>query len=360
MSRLVLFCVAMGVACALAPISRAQDITQYISSPNVNAGVPAINQFAQQHVANLTSDDASVRAAARDALRDPLRDPTIPSVAFRLAYYDALSDSLLEMIGSGNAAQAINAIYVMGDLGTTQAKDELIDKLASDNESIRYASATALRRTMEIINTGRSVISNTQSVVDDIRQAMERESSVLVVDALIRALDTIDNDNMVALRIAANIAICEGVVGHFRANGRDEDVYQCASTLLRAINVVRSMYFTEPGSIAQSNLGQEASVLCGHAMTVLSGYLDGRDLSDEGTRDSIATCLKASETLAGLVGDNMTQTPYPGSQNVADAVDDWLQGGGEGNVIDAVDTWIGPSGLLKRSPFNLNDADFAR
>ncbi|MFG0256435.1 MAG: hypothetical protein ACF8GE_00865 [Phycisphaerales bacterium JB043] len=349
-------CLALSLATPVRAQVSIDDLDPFISSSNVNAGISVIRQYARAHLDALGDGDASARSGAREALREPLVDVTLPSVAFRLAYDAELRIDLQRMIDDGDAPKAINAIYIMGDLGTTQSMGTLISALSSDDESIRYATAVALRRTMEIINSGRGAITvdDVPGLIDTIRQAMERETSVLVVDALVRALEPLRTD--AELRDAANIAICQGVVAVFRARATNADAYQDAMTLYRAIATVQSTHM-DLGTDPDRQLVEQSGDLAGQTMAELLRVLQNGGIDDSALFDISLKGMRAAETLAGLAAPNLDRSTT--SVTINRATRDLQAGGDLSSLEAAVDAWIGPTGLLTRAPFRLNDADFA-
>jgi hypothetical protein len=354
----VLACLMAAMCPGVTSAQAIEDIEPYIGSTNVDDGIDAIRAFARVHLQGMQSDNPADRAAARQYLREPVLEIDVPSVAFRLAYDAELRATLMRIINGSNVPKAVNALYVAGDLGTWPSiRRLLLDSLSSDDESIRYASAVALRRSLQIIDAGSGTINAQQvlQIIQAISQAMVSETNVLVVDALIRALESLQSDS--DTQVQSNIALCQGVIGHFRNTPTLGDPYQVTMTLVRAIVVVRGTHINRVGAISKE-LGILTGALCGQAMVELTRIGANTDRNDARLRQAIANGLKASETLAGLAGESLVRN-FPITEGVRDSVDDWLEGRPFQPVIAAVNEWVAAGGRLTRSPFNLNADDFA-
>lgn len=153
--------------------------------------VRTLNEFVSAQITGLTSGNLREAAAARKSLLFPLTRQE-SNRTFRVAYASALVPRLSAMADDQAAAVGVrvNALHVLGQLGTDDAVTALKAPLGSNVDAVRYAASLASERTMSVVLLGQSTLD--QRVSADLtrwlRDGIGSESNPLVLRAMVSAL----------------------------------------------------------------------------------------------------------------------------------------------------------------------------
>jgi len=151
----------------------------------------ALQAFVQKNVDGLKSTDSRALAESRRSLLTPSRQDT--SRTFRMAYNDALTPRLAELIGDETVPMANRqaAIWILGSIASDESDAALKEAMSAAHPSFRYAAATSLERSMQAIRQDRQTYSNPlqseKNVARFLRDALSAESDAEVMRAMVSA-----------------------------------------------------------------------------------------------------------------------------------------------------------------------------
>lgn len=139
------------------------------------------------------TDTASVEAG-RDELIKPLQsgrtDP--PSPTFRFAYSKAVIDGLKPIINGKNSHAAINALRVVGSLGTDQALNLALNRADKTSEPRHEVRVWAAKAFVSALRTGNLQPNSINSDARLLKRAAEMEDNWLALRNQLAALAQVD------------------------------------------------------------------------------------------------------------------------------------------------------------------------
>lgn len=333
------------VVCSVAPLSEAQKQT--------------VAGFVAKHSENLTPADATPADAAskmrddRAALVEPLGRDCV-TASFRATYAPLLEAKASAMAGSKIEVIAINGVVIAGELSSPSGLKVLEAAAKDTRASVRYQAAFALRRTLEGVAKGNSLLSVEQarSAIEATGPRLTSESDPLVVNALVEALATatrIPAQRDTALRTLGS-ASAASVRG--KKSVLDDTSLQA---YVRAGVAIRDT-LTDGAAPNQEALRASAELggaMLGHAMTVVENKtLVARASGGEAQRDAYARFVGIAETVVLTAGKALDPAGKYESRGVVEKVKDGTTQRDASFLADAM-SYVGAGGLLTKAPYNL-------
>lgn len=354
---------ALGAVCLLALPAAAQ---QRASIPEALISKPTeltqdearqVRAYVGEHVPRLTSENPDHRRAARRELRRPLTARGV-TVSFRLAYSRELVPSLRGLADHDDRGVATVSLLLAGELATSAASQLAVDRLASENEVVRYASAASLGETLRVAAEGAPALNEQQltSLVNRLGERLEREENPIVLDRLIRSIGagaTNQRREFANLRNAATRLLGETLSERVRNAEAARPDEQMELSMLRGAETVFS-------SVNRGTLSPEALRASGLLSGQLIAYADRRlgagNLSSEDVQ-RLQQIVGTSENVIVFAWSLLDPRAPRRQFGLRDAM------GSEGRrdrFRTAANAVIGAEGVLTRPPFEFRANQFPR
>lgn len=154
----------------------------------------AIREYPGDAISRLASGDSREVRTARERLLEPLRAGNA-SLQFKQAYSDAISKGLSDIAAGSQDLAAVNALRVLGELGTPAALDTLEARLADQRGPVRYAAVMGIERTLNAMRSGSLAITvgrATQSL-EKVGALLGKDTQPEVAQAAARAIASLLN-----------------------------------------------------------------------------------------------------------------------------------------------------------------------
>lgn len=221
-------------------IGQAELPASVVQSPTLS-GPQA--QEATQYVANalrlFQSQDWSEARRGRDLLIRPLENPNA-SVAFRLEYGRGIIGPVAALAAADKPdLTRLNAIRVLGSIGTAQAISEVLPYLDDKNPSIRFMATSAAATTFRALAVGNPALpaGDAVRVAERLARLIEREQDVMVLDGAVIALveaARVEQNGYAELRDAAFTRLATTMGARLRAASLDTQDEALIAAFLRA------------------------------------------------------------------------------------------------------------------------------
>jgi hypothetical protein len=266
-----------------------------------------IDAFIKPQLEKLASDEPEKVMQARRALVEPLKVTGNAGVGFRMAYGKALEPGLRAAVDSGKEMQQVNAIFIAGELGTTQSLTVIGLGRASTTPSVRFQAAAATRRLIENLReVSNSPLAESDQVraLRETRTALMSEQDALVQNAQLSALAA--GVSVTTLQVEAAQQLAEAINQLARRASQTPASHHVVSGMERAVGLVQAQL--RGAQNVRPQFIQAASDVAGsslwHVMQVVQG---GKVPAGEGTdtqagRDSYARLAGISENLLRFCG----------------------------------------------------------
>ena len=178
--------------CLLAPQAKAQIFDPLPASDQTVFSAEEqqqITAFVQKRVALIGNGDTKAREAARSELLMPLRRAGV-SVAFRRSVRAAGLDGLASLAGSPDEHIAINALFVLAEIGDDASRLVVQQHTTDESQAVRYAAVGAMKRIFRVVETFSPAIDpgRVSEMVAHLNGLLETETDPTVADAITRAL----------------------------------------------------------------------------------------------------------------------------------------------------------------------------
>lgn len=297
----LLLALALGLA---APAARAQTPLTADTIQAVNLGpeqAAAIRQYPTEPLARLASDQPRDIRAARDRLLEPLRDPRA-SVVFRQAYADALVPQLAAITKDPRDLNAVNALRILGEVGTPSALDALEAALADQRLPVRYAAVMGMERTLLAIRSVSPAVGadRLSRVLARLGRVVAQDQSPEVVQAAVRALAsvlTLEREGFTVLRPASLRAMAEATRARIpQLSGADAVAFYPA--MLALCQVTRdALLQNNPALALDAEAARHAAEVNGHCFAyVFRAVRAGQFRDDPAAREAAASIVATAET----------------------------------------------------------------
>jgi hypothetical protein len=145
----------------------------------------AIADYASHWVGQLQTGNLQMVERARDRLREPVK---LSSVQFRLEYTRVLVPQLEQAAKSDKDHVAINAVIVLGELGTDSALSTTAALCHESNEDRWYLRLVAARSCGKLLNAPNISTVRIKNALRDVREAAAVEPKGLVLRRQLEAM----------------------------------------------------------------------------------------------------------------------------------------------------------------------------
>ncbi len=319
-----------------------------------SADTSAIQAYVGEHVGGLTSDDVRVAQQARERLLEPAAGKA--SVAFRLAYSEALSPALTALYRHADDRVAFNAIRVAGALASPATLDAVRAGLGDARASVRYGSAFAAREAFTQAGQRNAALTDTQikDLVGVLATTLSTEPEAPVVEGLIAALDATPAGGRLAALGAMALSVSEQARTFGRA-GRSGEASAWAGAFQRAVKTIQSslleqMRTGKPDEAFAKSSAEMCGSLLAHAKRRLGGAVSAGSEAEWTALGALAADAEGALIFTHLALTGQQQ----GEQTIKSAWErrDVARIGGE------IDRWTGASGRLTKPPYSIPASRF--
>ncbi len=311
-----------------------------------DADIRSIRDFAEPLITALESKEAGPSQQAREDLLAPLRSGA--SVAFRLAYSEAVMPGVTRLAAGPDERIAFNALRIAGALATDGAMGAIRAALADPRDSVRYGGAFGARRALEEVASKRFAPAPAQveRLVGALAEQIKKEAEPGVVEGLISAFDAVGPDP--ATRSAALASMCSAMTSQAAAFGAGSGAPEAwAYAFQRAVKVSQAALL-EQGRVGNldESLAKGAAQMCGqllaHVVKRLESFKPGE--SREAETAALQDLASAAEGTLIFIDANLTKRTPP-QQAIRAAFPD------TGKVAAEAAKWAGAKGLLTQPPY---------
>ncbi len=259
-----------------------------------------VTAFAQEWSAVLGRDSARDSAEARRTLMAPL-SRNDASVHFRRALSDALVPPLADLLADTALPvnTHLNAVQVLGVMGTDAAVAQLGVALQSEKPAVRYATAMAFERTFLLAAANQAVFDLRVAVPDigrTLRNAISAESDANVLAALCAACSAAPTPSV------AVDNLCRGLMGQIRGAYEDGELdrFEAAAEGLR---LVRRTYIERVlGAGASLPADIQKTMVEAGVLALMAAIEAGRsDLAESEQAPLLYGLAEAGEGLLNLI-----------------------------------------------------------
>ena len=231
--------------------------------------VRTVNQYAEQAAQNLSSDDPSAIGTARERVLSPLSTRGI-GVPFRLAYSNAVCPVAEPLTSNDDELIAVNALRVLGEVGTDRSLNALERSLDHPAVAVRYTAAYGLLRTFEALSKETPAVSpeRVQSLLARLGEMIRNEEDPWILDVSVRALiaaSKIERQNFEAIPAAAILQMAEATGNRVRTIPAYEENLDRLTFMLRATVACRDA-LTNTGRPLPAPAARAAAGLSGHTL----------------------------------------------------------------------------------------------
>ncbi len=315
--------------------------------------------FAREQLKGLGSDSPEAQQRARKALLEPLDVPGV-SVSFRIEYSQRLLDELQRLAKSESEPTAINAVRVMGELGTATSLEALAAALGDERAGVRRAATLGYERTFRAAGLsgsaggggGTPAITAAQAnqAIDALGARLSADDEPLVLDGVVLALDSAIHmpsvQQLEGVRERAVTTLSRALAERLKATPPDETTLDAATA--RALeSLVR----------AQTDLQRKMSAATHKSIALLAGHVLAR------ARVQIQQGLVADREMTEAVV-RLAERAYVfahrqmGNQPLELRLGDLVHDQQDDQYVKKVIELIGPNGMLTGAPFGFADNEF--
>ncbi|MCC5785982.1 MAG: hypothetical protein JJU33_04695 [Phycisphaerales bacterium] len=356
---------ALGVVClsalpAMAQAGRASIPEGLISKPSelTQDEVRQVRTYVNEHLPRLTAENIDHRRAARRELRRPLTARGV-TVSFRLAYSSQLVPELRRLADNEDRGVATIALLLAGELATSPAAQLAIERLASEDEVVRYAAASSMGETLRVAAEGAPAMNEQQltNLVNRLGERLQSEENPLVLDRVIRSIGagaTNQRREFANLRNAATRLLGDRLAERVQNADAARPNAEMELSMLRGAETVFA-------SVNRGALSPEALRASGLLSGQLIAYADRRLNAGGGLNSDEVQRLQqivgASENVVVFAWSLLDPRAQRRQFGLRDAM------GAEGRrdrFRTAADQVIGAQGVLVRPPFEFSTGQFPR
>lgn len=314
----------------------------------------AIQAYVGEYAGGLVLEDARAAQQARDRLLEPAAGKV--SVAFRLAYSEALSPSLVKLYGHADDRVAFNAIRLAGALASPVTLDAVRAGLADGRASVRYAGAFASRDAFVHVAERNAALTDTQlkDLAGLLAATLAKDPEAPVVEGLIAALDAAPGTGRLGALGAAAMAVGEQARTFGRA-GRAGEASAWAGAFQRAVKTVQSSLLEQMRTGKPDEAFAKAGAeMCGSLLAhVKRRAADAAAAGSESEWAALGALAADAEgalifTHLALTGQQQGEQTIKGAWERRDA----------GRVASEIDRWVGPAGRLTKAPYSIPASRF--
>lgn len=346
------------VIALLSPAAVAQNVTIDETLAGKTSISPADRQIINGHVSantdGLFSDDPTTLRRARNLIVEPLQYDSV-SVAFRIAYGDALESTLDRAVSSKDPRVSLNALRIAGILSTQASTQHLLDRIDDEDEDTRFMAAHAMELVFKEVTRAAPAIGQDRArqLTDALGATVAGDANPFVVDAAVRALDAAAAGRWPAVAQDAMTTMAEKLGQRVRALNPGPDDQWILLADARALERLRQRI--NAGNV-QGLAIRDAAKLAGHTLAYVGARLDLADdvPIDDRERGQLADLAARAETIIFFATTPLGGNPTP--TNLADNITE----GHDDRFIEGLPGVLGAGGQLANKPFGFKPADFIR
>lgn len=337
---------ALGVA-SLSPSALAQGVLpdELVASPQLSgADEQRVESYAKSLAPGLVDGDSGAARDARDAAMDPLERDEV-SVAFRIAYAEAMLPTLRRLIAGAEPARRLTGIRLAGELATDNSADLVVASLSSKNAAERYMAVASVGRIFQAAGEQPPAVARNRldALIDELDRLIRAEPDPAIVDAGVRSL--LDAS-------AIPESVLPGVGGH-----ADTVLYAALSERVQNDNegdealivaVTRALSSAQRRILGEGlpkPVVRDSAALAGDGIAML--------IRTDATGDSAVEMAGGADALIVFATENLDPRAQANPADLGRALQD-------GRLAEEAVAVIGPGGALTSPPHNLPAERFAR
>jgi hypothetical protein len=298
---LQILALALGTTLAIAqPVTDLPRST--IETISVNGGQRTqIEQFVNNWLPRLTSENASDNKRALEALTTPLHGRGV-SIAFRQSYSQLLIPTIDELINDRGIQGKINALRISGDLATPAASARIRRLLNDDDAGVRlFAVASAGRLFQSAGVHGPAITDSDASALINaiLENARSNTDDAEYTHACARAFveaTTIPTRDLTATRSNAIIALSDLVGEHLSTLDADEDPKFVQGLALDASSAT-TVSISDISATINADAARAAVRLGADVIALPLRRVIAKTIEPQGERDLTVRSVQAGETL---------------------------------------------------------------
>lgn len=314
----------------------------------------AIQAYVGEYAGGLISEDPKAAQQARDRLLEPAASKA--SVAFRLAYTEALAPGLAPLYSHVDERVAFNAVRLAGAMASPATVDAVRAALSDGRASVRYGGAFAARDAFLHATDRNAALTDTQlkDIAGLLAGALAKDGEPAVVEGLIAALDAAPG----ASRLSA-LSACAGAIGEqartFGRAGRGGEASAWAGAFQRAVKTVQSSLLEQMRTGKPDESFAKASAeMCGAVLAHIK-----RRVADAASQGSEAEWA----ALGAVAGDAegaliFTHLALTGQQQGEQTIKAAWERRDAGKMASEIERWTGSAGRLTKPPYSIPASRF--
>lgn len=263
----------------------------------------------------------------------------------------------------------INAMRVIGELGTDESVHLLIgfldDKQATARHMAVFAIGRAFRTALDPARPAAMNADATKQVIRDLAQGLENEEVSLIVDAYVRTFDAasaITSPNLSEIPPLALTELTDAIGRRVQKMNEAVQDLHLARAYLRASTLVRDR-LADPRIRVSKEMARKVSAIAGHLLAYVLHDVRANinaEIDPDYRRTQINIC-KSTHAIIGLAHDrldpvNVQRANQIGRLRPAKS----LENNDLDGFVQVVGTLIGPPGILTDEPFGYPDAAFLK
>lgn len=333
-------------------------VIQNPSPPNAEQK-QQISAYVTANSSNLAGPDAEKFRRDREALLAPLADANV-STQFRLEYGRALKPMIEQLVRADDEIKTTNALFMAGELATTDAIELIKRSLAAPTAAVRYSSAAAMGRAFAGSRKSPAILPDQiRAAAQNLGDRLTAETDPIVLDSVVLGLleaARIDDQRAAALdllgdRMAQRVRARKGEL--LDAAGM-QPVLRAVKSAREALAAAQGAAVTVPAPTAKAAADLAASALAHAVRVVESGGLPPRSPDGKVTsldaREQYAQLAQESETVLQLAAQVLGRPGLVPAKGLAAKLRAGSKNDDAGFGVD-VKELVGPGGVLAKEPF---------
>jgi hypothetical protein len=278
-----------------------------------------IADYIAEPLRKLESAEFKELKSAREHLLEPLKSATI-SVAFRQEYAKGVLPRLAAVAAGKADLNSVNALRIMGEIGTSDALDELEKQAADQRIPVRYAALCGIERALQTLTLPAGVAlapGRAASAVTVLGTRVGIEPEPEVAEVAVRALSrmlSLDRAGFTIVREGAMTALAAGIrvrAAALAAKPIDSNL----SLLVFAGTQARNAIAQASPQLQLSTQGRsQAAEIAGDILAAVVRAAKANQLgSDPNLRSLAARAVDTAESAILLIANRATSATSPGA-----------------------------------------------
>lgn len=325
-------------------------------------------KFVEYYAPMLGADEFATIKRGRDALIRRLEEGD-PGTSDRLRYSRLVIGHVKGFLNDPREIVRINAMRVIGELGTDESVHLLIgfldDKQATARHMAVFAIGRAFRTALDSARPAAMDAGATKQVIRDLAQGLENENVSLIVDAYVRTFDAasaVKSPNLSEIPPLALIELTDAMGRRVqKMNDATQDLH-LARAFLRASTLVRDR-LADPRIRTSEELARRVSAMAGHLLAYVLHDVRANinaEVNPDYRRAQINIC-KSTQAIIALAHDRLDPVNVQRANKIGRLRPaERLEQNDLDGFVQVVGALIGPPGILTEKPFGYPDGAFLK